>query len=476
MTPPETSGVASIGNADNLESMEPALSRGWIAEKKEFIILLADIVVMLALLKFLPYEPQTSAGLSILFFVGVLWLTEAVHITITALLVPILAVIFGLMNVNKALVGFADPTIFLFFGGFALATALHIQGIDRFIANSLLRLARGRLATAAIMLFLATAGLSMWISNTATAAMMLPLSLGILGNLDREKEHGTFIFLLLGVAYSASIGGLGTLVGSPPNAIAAAHLGLDFMGWMKFGLPVMIVMLPLMIGVLYLVFRPNLKHHIKVQDYDFIWTQPRVVTIGIFLLAALCWIFSSVLSEALGKVAQFDSVVAIGAAILIGVTGVATWKQIQVNTEWGVLLLFGGGLTLSAILKDSGASVVMAEAISHLIGNGHWLVILLAAAAFIILLTEFTSNTASAALMVPLFGTVGEALGMPSHLLPLVIGIGASMAFMLPVATPPNAIVFGSGYIKQQEMVKAGFCLVVVSILVLALFGWFVWR
>ncbi|MDR1888070.1 MAG: DASS family sodium-coupled anion symporter [Zoogloeaceae bacterium] len=462
--------------AENLESMEPALSRKWIAQRKGFIILFADFVVMLALLKYLPYEAKTNAGLAMLVFVGALWLTEAIHITITALIVPILAVILGLMDVGKALRSFADPTIFLFFGGFALAAALHIQGIDRFIANRLLQLARGRLGIAAIMLFLATAALSMWISNTATAAMMLPLSLGILGNLDVEKERNTFVFLLLGVAYSASIGGLGTLVGSPPNAIAAAYLGLDFMGWMKYGLPMMSVMLPLMIGVLYLVFRPNLKHRVEIGAYAFAWTGARLTTLGIFALAAICWIFSAYLSDYLGKIAQFDSIVALGAAVLIGVTGVATWRQIQTNTEWGVLLLFGGGLALSAILKDSGASAVMAEGIGQLFGGSHWFLLILVVGAFIICLTEFTSNTASAALLVPLFGTVGEALGMPPHLLPLVIGIGASLAFMLPVATPPNAIVFGSGHIKQKEMLKAGFWLVLVSVLVLSLFGWFVWR
>jgi sodium-dependent dicarboxylate transporter 2/3/5 len=467
--------IGTTPGSENLENMEAALSRGWIAEKREFIILLADIIALLLLLRFLPYEPKTNAGLAMLFFVGVLWLTEAVHVTITALLVPILAVILGLMDVGKALRSFADPIIFLFFGGFALATALHIQGIDRYIANRLLILARGRFAIAAIMLFLATAGLSMWISNTATAAMMLPLALGILGNLDAEKDRSTFVFLLLGVAYSASIGGLGTLVGSPPNAIVAAYLHLDFVGWMKYGLPMVFIMLPLMIGVLYLVFRPNFKHRVEIQASDFVWTRARVVTIGIFVLAAFCWIFSGQISAALGTVAQFDTIIAISAAILIGISGVATWRQIQSNTEWGVLFLFGGGLALSAILKDSGASLVMAEAMGQVFGNGHWFLILGSAAAFIILLTEFSSNTAAAALMVPLFGTVGEALGMPPHLLPLVIGIGASLAFMLPVATPPNAIVFGSGYVRQKEMVQAGFFLVLVSIIVLTLFSWLFW-
>ncbi|MDR3158629.1 MAG: DASS family sodium-coupled anion symporter [Zoogloeaceae bacterium] len=460
---------------DNLESMEPALSRGWIANRKEFLILAADIAALFLLHEFLPYEPKTNAGLAMFFFVGVLWLTEAVHITITALLAPILGVLFGLMDVTASLKPFADPTIFLFFGGFALATALHIQGIDRFIAHRLLFLARGHLGGAAIMLFLATAALSMWISNTATAAMMLPLALGLLSNLDAKKERGAYVFLLLGVAYSASIGGLGTLVGSPPNAIVALYLKLDFMGWMKYGLPMMIVLLPLMIGVLYLVFRPNLNHRVAVENHEFVWTKPRLITVGIFVLTALCWIFSAHISEALGKIKQFDSLVALGAAVLIGVSGVATWKQIQTNTEWGILFLFGGGLALSAILGSSGASLALANEIRDLIGNGHWFLIIAVSAAFIILLTEFTSNTASAALMVPLFGAVGEGLGMPPHILPLVMGIGASCAFMLPVATPPNAIVFGAGHIEQREMIRAGFGLVVASTILVSLFAWFVW-
>ncbi|MDR0673373.1 MAG: DASS family sodium-coupled anion symporter [Zoogloeaceae bacterium] len=461
--------------SERLESQEPALSRAGITKKKEYLILAADVIALLYLWKYLPYEPKTNAGLAMLFFVGVLWLTEALHITITALLVPILAVAFGLMDVKGSLKSFADPTIFLFFGGFALATALHIQGIDRFIAHRLLALSRGHLGGAAIMLFIATAGLSMWISNTATAAMMLPLALGLLSNLDRTKERGVYLFLLLGVAYSASIGGLGTLVGSPPNAIVASHLKLNFMGWMKFGLPVMLVLLPLMIGALYLVFRPNLNHRVEVENYAFEWTPPRLVTIGIFLLAALCWIFSTKISALLGGVKSFDSVVAIGAAVLIGIAGVAAWKQIQTNTEWGILLLFGGGIALSDILENSGASRVMANMVSGWLGDGHVLLIIAVSAAFIILLTEFTSNTASAALMVPLFGTVGKALGMPPHLLPLVIGIGASCAFMLPVATPPNAIVLGSGYVEQKDMIRAGFWLVVASTILLSLFGWFVW-
>jgi sodium-dependent dicarboxylate transporter 2/3/5 len=466
---------------EHLESAEEVPTHGHRLNRRDLAILVADVLIMWALYEYLPYAPKTNAGLAILFFVGVLWLTEAIHITITALLVPVLAVSFGLMNVTKSLQTFADPTIFLFFGGFALATALHVQGIDRLIANRLLLLARGHFATAVIMLFLATAGLSMWISNTATAAMMLPLALGILGNLDAEKERNTFVFVLLGIAYAASIGGLGTLVGSPPNAIAAGYLrqtvGMEFTftDWMKYGLPVMFVMLPIMVVVLYFVFRPNVHHRVEVVAFRFKWTRARFTTIVIFVLAACSWIFSDHLRAYVGADKQFDAFVAVVAAGLIGISGVASWRQIQENTEWGVLYLFGGGLTLSAVLKDSEASLVLAQGVGNMLGDAHWLVILLAVAAFIICLTELSSNTAAAALLVPLFGAVGNALGMPPHILPILIGIGASLAFMLPVATPPNAIVFGSGYVKQKEMIKAGFWLVICSIIVLTLFSWFVW-
>ncbi|MEL6090310.1 SLC13 family permease [Plesiomonas shigelloides] len=452
--------------------LTPALGAG---VSRNGVIILLDMALFALLLNVLPFSPDANKGLALMVFIGVLWLTEALHVTLTALLVPLVAVGLGLLDAPKALSSFADPIIFLFFGGFALATALHIQGLDRLIANRLMVLARGKMSTAVMLLFGVTAALSMWISNTATAAMMLPLALGILSKLDKEKDSRTFVFVLLGVAYSASIGGLGTLVGSPPNAIAAAQLGLDFAGWMKFGLPVMLVTMPVMMAVLYLVLRPNLKHVVSIETETMVWTPSRMITLSIFAVTAVCWIFSSQISAALGGIKQFDSLVALSAAVLIGATGVANWQQIQKNTEWGVLMLFGGGLTLSAVLKDSGASVVMANGMADIFGASHWFIIILAVAALIIFLTEFTSNTASAALLVPVFATVAEALGMPPLLLTLVIGMGASFAFMLPVATPPNAIVFGSGLVRQRDMIRVGWWLNLVCVLVISLFAWFVW-
>ena len=449
---------------------------------KNGIIFILDIVLFFVLLKVLPYESKASAGLALLAFVAVLWLTEALHVTVTALLVPLLAIALDLVSTKQALVAFADPTIFLFFGGFSLATALHIQKLDKMIANKIMALARGNLFIAIIYLFLITAFLSMWMSNTATAAMMLPLAMGILSQLDHEKEHNTYVFVLLGIAYSASIGGMGTLVGSPPNAIVASNLHLTFADWLWYGLPIMIILLPLMIGTLYIIFKPKLNINFEQSFESIEMNSVRVLTLVIFVVIALTWVFSGqinpLISGLLGlqkNIASFDSVVALLAAIVICSTGIASWKQIQESTDWGVLMLFGGGLTLSAVLKDSGASKILADSIVFMIEGQHFYLIGLLVAAFIIFLTEFTSNTASAALLVPIFISIAQSLGMPEIGLALIIGLGASCAFMLPVATPPNAIVFGSGQVKQSEMVKAGFVLNLVCILVISTMGYLFW-
>ena len=449
---------------------------------KNGIIFILDIVLFFVLLNVLPYEPKASAGLALLAFVAVLWLTEALHVTVTALLVPLLAIALDLVSTKQALVAFADPTIFLFFGGFSLATALHIKKLDKMIANKIMALARGNLFIAIIYLFLITAFLSMWMSNTATAAMMLPLAMGILSQLDREKEHNTYVFVLLGIAYSASIGGMGTLVGSPPNAIVASNLHLTFADWLWYGLPIMIILLPLMIGTLYIIFKPKLHINFEQSFESIEMNSVRVLTLVIFVVIALTWVFSGqinpLISGLLGlqkNIASFDSVVALLAAIVICSTGIASWKQIQESTDWGVLMLFGGGLTLSAVLKDSGASKILADSIVFMIEGQHFYLIGLLVATFIIFLTEFTSNTASAALLVPIFISIAQSLGMPEIGLALIIGLGASCAFMLPVATPPNAIVFGSGQVKRSEMVKAGFVLNLVCILVISTMGYLFW-
>ena len=363
-----------------------------------------------------------------------------------------------------------------------MATALHIQGLDKIIANKIMNLAKGKLFLAVLYLFSVTAFLSMWMSNTATAAMMLPLAMGILSKMDKKSGHNTYVFVLLGIAYSASIGGMGTIVGSPPNAIVASQLKISFAQWMMYGLPVMVLMMPLMIGSLYITFKPKLNTTFEKTFEEKSLHQKQYIALAIFIIIALCWVFSGQINPLLSSLfgleknmASFDSIVALIAAVAICTTRVATWDDIQKNTDWGVLMLFGGGLTLSAVLRDSGASKVLADMVVTVIEGKHIYLIGLVVAAFIIFLTEFTSNTASAALLVPIFISIAETLDMPPLGLSLIIGLGASCAFMLPVATPPNAIVFGTGQIKQSEMIRAGIRLNILSVFLIGTIAYLLW-
>src|SRR5690554_2990357 len=263
-------------------------------------IFIADAILFLLLLNFLPLESELAKGLSILIFVAILWLTEAIHISVTALLVPMLAIALGIFPTASAFSHFADPIIFLFLGGFALASALSKQELDRAIAGVVLIVANGKLKTAVFLLFGVSAFLSMWISNTATAAMMLPLVIGMLSQLDRTEHGRTWIFTLLGVAYCANIGGIATLVGSPPNAIAAAVTGLTFIEWFKKALPITLLLLPAAVGVLYLVVKPDLEHKVAVKKEVIEWDTHKKAAIAIFMLAVIFWVFSTPINAALG--------------------------------------------------------------------------------------------------------------------------------------------------------------------------------
>lgn len=305
---------------------------------RNYIIIACDVLLFLAMLKWLPVEPEVARGLAVLTFIGILWLTEALHVTVTALLVPVLAMFMGILPGAKALAGFADPTIFLFFGGFALAGALHEQKIDTWLAGKILRMARGSLGMALILIFLATAFLSMWMSNTATAAMMLPLVIGLLDRIPAEKLKTTAPFAVLGVAYSASIGGMGTLVGSPPNAIAAHELGMGFAEWFRIAMPIVLVFGVIVFCLMYLFFRPRLGLHVDMapaegEDAEARLNARQVRVLLLFVLVAGSWMCSSFLSSALGGIPSMDTLIALCAAVLLPLCGVINWGGIAKNTD-----------------------------------------------------------------------------------------------------------------------------------------------
>jgi len=396
----------------------------------------------------------------LLIFIGILWLTEAFNITVTSLMVPVVAIGLGLINTQKALAPFSTPIIYMFFGGFVVAAVLQIQNLDKIIANYIIRLAKGNLKLSITYLFTATTFLSMWINNTAVAAMMLPLTMGMLKGINAEKNHRLYAFVLLGMAFSASIGGIGTLVGSAPNAILASQIPVTFTEWLGYGFPVMVLLVPSMIFSLWVILRPDFSVEFNPSLEKVSFNRKNIITLLIFIGMAIMLLFSSLLNpwissllELPKKIENFDTVIALCV----------------------VLVLFGGGLTLSIVMKDSGASKIMADSIVQFVQTKPLWVLCFVITAFIIFLTEFTSNTASAALIMPIVISVAQSMNLPPIALAAIIACGASCAFMLPIATPPNAIVFATGNVKQLDMAKVGLILNLFCIAIIGSMTYFVW-
>jgi len=423
-------------------------------------------------------SPQVQQGLAIFVAIAWLWITQALPISTTALLIPILAMISGILPATQAFSSFASPVIFLFMGGFALAAALQKYSLDTLFAVKMLSLSRGRPLSAVLLLFLTTGLLSMWISNTATIALMLPIALGLLSTQQANSRHkknqsNVYVFVLLGLAYSGNLGGMATLIGSPPNAIAASAAGVSFADWLKWGIPLFALLFPLMILVLFIIFRPKFSNNLELTlpVVDLSWHRNLVIVI--FLLTACGWVFSTPLATLMGINSGFDAMLAVAAIVLLTGSKCLPFDDFIKKTNWGILILFGGGLTLSALLQTSGASVWLANVISsNLPADNTWFVLVIICV-FVIFLTELVSNTASTALLVPLFMTVAIDLHLPPAGIAVVIALCASCAFMLPVATPPNAIVFSSGFVPQKQMMRAGLVLNLVIALVIATVAFF---
>ena len=434
---------------------------------KNNLIIILSALASLAIYFFIPIEKEILKGLSILIFIAALWLTEAIPLTVTALLVPILAVLTGIFDVQEALVHFANLVIFLFLGGFALAAALHKHDVDKLIAGYIMNAAGSKPLYSILGLFVSTALLSMWISNTATAAIMLPVALGIISNME-DSSHSRDAFILLGVAYSA---------GSPPNAITAANLGMSFRDWLSVGIPLVLILMPIMITALYYILRPDLPSRkiAQLKDLKSIQINSNTYKVGlIFAVIVTLWLLSSPISSWLGVEKNLDPLIALFGIVLLVLFKTITWKEIERFTDWGILLLFGGGLVLSAVLSQTGASKYLASLVeSHLSIHGPFL-LLLGSVLLMIFLTEVASNTASAAIMVPIFLALGQdTIQFSPKVLALSVGIAASCAFMLPVATPPNALVYGTERIRQRTMVRAGLYLNIIFALVISVVSYF---
>ena len=429
------------------------------------------------------------------------WMTEAIPLPATALLPLALFPVLGVLSMADAAGPFANDLIFLFMGGFMIAVAMERWGLHKRIALSIMSAVGTSPERLVLGFMLATAFLSMWISNTATAVMMLPMAIAV-GELFRPQDtEGPYEFgicLMLGIAYAASIGGLSTLVGTPPNAVLAGaalellDFEIGFGQWMLVGVPVTLFMLPVAWFALTRVLYPPGKlagdaaailaaEKSQLGEMD---AGERVVAV-VFSLTCLSWVFRSPKSFGAVNIPGIqtfapgvrDSTIAIAAALLLFIIPVS-WDEGKFTLDWatakkipwGVLVLFGGGLSLALAMSESGLATWVGNGVA-LLGDVPLWVLAAVVATLFVFLTELTSNLATTTMAMPIMVGVAAALNVEPVVLMSIAALAASMAFMLPVATPPNAIVFGSGYLTIPQMARAGIAMNIIAIAIVALVG-----
>ncbi|ABI57278.1 SLC13 family permease [Alkalilimnicola ehrlichii MLHE-1] len=407
------------------------------------------------------------------------WVSEALPLPVTALLPVVVLPLMGVSSVESAAAPYANPLIFLFLGGFLLAMAIQRWNLHRRIAITILSLAGRRPDLLIGGFMVATAGLSMWVSNTATAAMMLPIGLSVIALLEDRGgriERDFVLGLLIGIAFAANIGGMGTLIGTPPNALLAGFLAdrqgvvIGFAQWMLLGVPLALTLLLitwwLLTHKVYRVERQTMEGITELiatqrKSLGRIGRGERRVAI-IFALTALAWVSRPLLQQVWPWGVLSDAGIALTAGVALFLVPV-DWRRQQFLLDWastrelpwGVLVLVGGGLSLGVAIEESGLSSAIALLLTDLAGWPVWSLIAVIAA-LTMLLSHVTSNTATAATLLPLMVSLALMLELDPLLLAVPVALAASCAFMLPVATPPNAIIFGSERLRVTDMLYAG--------------------
>ncbi|WP_245807823.1 SLC13 family permease [Halobacillus massiliensis] len=463
-------------------------------------LILGPLLFALTLL-FMEGEGLSQSAVAVLastIWIATWWITEAIPIPATSLLPLVLFPLTGGLDGGTTASSYGDNTIFLFMGGFIIALAMQKWNLHKRIALFIISLIGTNTEMIVLGFMLATGILSMWISNTATAMMMVPIGLAVIYQSSEQLEkkqgfqvdHSSFNFgkvTMLGIAYSASIGGLGTLIGTPPNTIFRAvveqnyGIQISFAGWMAFGVPLTIILMGLtwfyLVKVAYPMKVKKLPGgksviHKEQKALGAMATEEKIV-LTIFSITALAWITRSFFLVNINANID-DTIIAMIAAVILFIIParkkgefIMDWDTAK-GLPWGILLLFGGGLAIAAGFQESGLAEWIGTQLTVLEGIS-FIFILAVVATLVIFLTEITSNTATATMMFPIMASLAAAINVHPYSLMIAAGIAASCAFMLPVATPPNAVVFGSGYLRIPDMAKAGFALNILSIVLVTL-------
>ena len=476
--------------------------------RKKFFALFAGVAVSLFFYLFNPFQVNERAVivLSIAALMITWWVTEALPMPVVALMPLILFPLFGISNMEKAAAPYAHPVIFLFMGGFMLGLAIEKWNLHRRIALNIVRITGTSGDRIVLGFILSTGLLSMWLSNTATTMMMFPIALSVIHVMkENNKGEGNIanfsLAIMLAIAYASNIGGIATIIGTPPNVAYVGHIRekfnyeISFVKWLALCTPLAILLLAALYFVMVKWLFPN---KIKSNLYTRQLIRDEISSLGpmslpekrvltIFCLTAALWITRDIINNAQDIFRLDDNMIAVICAVALFIcpagrmdngngneqpsTSLLEWSDTS-KMAWGILLLFGGGITLANALEGAGLIQQLGEWLAQFSGNGFLLVLMVTTISLFI--SEVMSNIAQVIVFAPVVSSLALALGMDPLLLGIPMTLGASCAGMMPMGTPPNAIVFASGHIKLKQMTKAGFAMNIVAVVLITLFCWFI--
>lgn len=476
-------------------------------QQLKFISLLAGATIALLLYFINPFGVSPSAA-KVLAIAGLMitwWVTEALPMPVVALLPLIFFPLLNISTLEEAATPYANPVIFLFMGGFMLGLAIEKWNLHRRIALNIVRITGTSGDRVVLGFILATGLLSMWLSNTATTMMMFPIALSVI-HVMKENNRGEgsianfSLTIMLAIAYASNLGGIATIIGTPPNVAYVGYIqkkynyDIDFVNWMLICTPLAILLLMCLYWVMVKwLFPSRIKSDAgtkqliqnEIQQLGPLSVAEKRV-LAIFIGTAFLWITRGIINNAQSLLKLDDTIIAVlcGVALFICPSGSAA-QQHQADNEndsllewgdtskmaWGILLLFGGGISLAAALEKAGLMQQMGQWLAQFSGNGFILVLVITLVT--IFLSEVMSNVAQVIVFAPVVSSLADAIGMNPLLLGIPMTLAASCAGMLPMGTPPNAIVFASGHIKLKQMTKAGFVMNIISVILITLFCWF---
>jgi solute carrier family 13 (sodium-dependent dicarboxylate transporter), member 2/3/5 len=496
-----TGNTGASNSSTSGEKSTQEKNNGPLFDKRQKVGLILGPLLFALTLTFLEADGLSDSAVAILastLWIATWWITEAMPIPATSLLPLVLFPITGGLNSGATSSSYGDDTIFLFMGGFLIALAMQKWNLHKRMALFIISSVGTSTEQIVLGFMVATGALSMWISNTATAMMMVPIGMAVILQASEQLkkkgetvDHSDFHFgkaVMLGIAYSASIGGLATLIGTPPNTIFKGvveqtyGIEISFAGWMAFGVPLSLLFLA--IAWFYLV---KIAYPMRVKELPggrkVIKEERRAlgamiseekIVMTIFTITALAWISRSFILVEINANIN-DTMIAMTAAVLLFLIPsknkrgdyLLDWETAK-GLPWGILLLFGAGLAIATGFQETGLAEWIGTQLTILQGV-NLILIIVTVTALVIFLTEITSNTATATMMFPIMSSLAGAISVHPYSLMIAAGVAASCAFMLPVATPPNAVVFGSGYLKIPDMAKAGFLLNLVAVILVTI-------